>query len=311
MTPTLNPVQVAIRDHVAAAYPAWRSFAPDPVPTRAGTRYLGTLMARLLAPALEAVGLLVWESHTERVFVTRAGRQVTRATLRDLIAGALAEHDDAVLADSIGSASFWECLADAMPLYEAEEIERAPREAAASASATPADYVRARRAVARANERASARAFLAAVVAGGRRSGDSVDGPALYADAERAIRRKVEAAERGDLNWTIDGTDGELWAVPGRKVFYAVADEVLGTRRRSARGYFYVIARAVRRVLAWRRRPLSPETEEGLRSLAALARGAATEEPAPRRLRWRDRPLDEGTASALRGLAATVIEADQ
>jgi len=310
--PELNPVQTHIRDHVVAHYDQWRIRAEEPAPTRAGLRYLGANVATLLAPALDAVGLLVFEEGYEtRLFVTSAGKQITRERLGDLIAGALADHPDRVLRASIGTASFWDHIADRMPYYEGEEIERASAREARPAK-TNADYARAYRARKAENERASARAYLTALVGKGILTpGERVAAPDLYAGARKNIARKVEEAEQGYGSPIItDEDDSPVWTVPGRTLFYAVADEILGERKRTARGAVYTfVRRIVKRLTAWRKRPLSPETEETLRSIAALVRGLPDEpgEESPRRrLRWRDRPIGEDAANALRGITATV-----
>lgn len=300
MTAELHPVQTLIRHHVAAHYAEWRKRADEPAPTRAGARYLGANVATLLAPALDSVGLHVWEEGYEtRLFVGPDGRQWTRSRLGDLIAGALADHPDRVLRASIGTASFWEHIADRMPYFEGDEIERANAREPRPAK-TSTDYSRERRARERAAEEASARAFLVKVHP--LLEGDQIDARDLYAAAVKNIARLLGETITAD-------DDSEVWTVPGRRLFYALADEILGERVRRSRGYVYVVRRLVRRLTAWRKRPLSPATEETLRSIGALVRGLPdepAEESPRRRLRWRDQPLNPATEVALRGLSATL-----
>lgn len=239
-----------IREHVAAAYPAWRKRAEDPLPSPSGPRYFPGYVADLLGPALTAVSLLVWEDWYSgaQIFVTANGRQITRERLLAIIEEALAGHEDRVLRSSVGSRSFWEHLASRVPVYEGEEIERARAENT-SPVRTSTERSRATRERQRASEEASARRFLVAVR--GRAEGREIDGPDLYADAVTAIGRKVKEAREGFVSACItDEDDSPVWRVPGKGVFYRVADEVLGSRVRRSRGFVYLvrkIARTLRR----------------------------------------------------------------
>ena len=133
----LNPVSAFVRDYVAEHYARWHSRAEEPIPTRAGERYLSSDVATLLAPALVACNLRVFEDYFARLFVTaKEGRQITRARLGELLDEALADHPDRVLRASVGSVTFWEHVVDRTPAYDGEEIERTPRETSAATSST-------------------------------------------------------------------------------------------------------------------------------------------------------------------------------
>lgn len=111
--------------------------------------------------------------------------------------------------------------------------ERAPR----APAKTGAQRVKEYRDRLRADEIASARAFLA-VVRPLLAEGEQRDARDLYAAAVKNIGRRLGESISAD-------DDSDVWAVPGRTLFYAIADEVLGDRVRRSRGFVYVIRRFI------------------------------------------------------------------
>ncbi|GAB4006697.1 hypothetical protein [Nocardioides ultimimeridianus] len=243
----LNPVEAAIRDHVDTRYPEWHKRAEEPIESRSGARYRPYDVASLLAPALVAVGLFLFDNgYGPRLLVSASGRQFTRDSIRDMIAAALAAHPDGALRASVGGPTFWEHVYGRLPDYDGEnEIQRVKPEA--TSTKTPGDYVREYRARQVENERASARAFLEAV-RDKLPDGERVATTALYDAARANIGRKMTEAREGVGSWAVSDEDGPTWALPGKRLFYDVADDVLGARRRNGRGYFFVIRHVVRRL---------------------------------------------------------------
>lgn len=119
MTTDLNPVQAAIRDHIAEHYPAW-SRDREPLATRSGLRYRGFDAAFLVRDVLRECGLRVYDdgSYFRGVFVSPSGKRVTREALSGLIRPAIAGHEDAALVDTIGTSAFFEAVADLVPNYD-------------------------------------------------------------------------------------------------------------------------------------------------------------------------------------------------
>jgi hypothetical protein len=235
----MHPVQRFIRDEIDAAYPAWRLRATAPLPTRSGDRYLGIDVATLLASALKNVGLHVYEEYETRYFVSAEGKHFTRERLTSLIVEALEGHPDATLRASIGSAAFWTHLADRLPYYEGETFQRQGRPSRAVPLA-PSEAKRRYRAGRVAAETASAEAFLAAVRP--RLVGTRIVSQDLYEAAVKNITRRQGETITAE-------EDSHYWTVPRRSLFYRIADEEYGVRRRHARGTAYVV-RALRRLSA-------------------------------------------------------------
>lgn len=198
MNPDLNPVQTAIRDHVAATYPAWRR-THEPIATRAGARYRGLDVALLFRPVLRDVGLHVYDdgNYFVGVFVTDTGKRITRERLLAQIGPAIAEHADTALVATAGTDAFLSALADLMPDYVGPvAFTRAPR-GQSTVSNEHAAYVR---------------DFLREVVDEPRRASEVYDVYTEWADA--------------------DGID-----YLGKATFYRVAEETaLFTRRRRRDG---------------------------------------------------------------------------
>ena len=112
-----------------------------------------------------------------------------------------------------------------LPAYRppAESVDHAPAKTAAERLAAHRERVRA-------DEEASAREWLAAYLADddAPAPGSRVPAAKLYADADKVIGAYAEDEEERE--------DGGLYRVPRQRVFFAVADELLGARKRGAKG---------------------------------------------------------------------------
>lgn len=132
MSSDLNPVQMAIRDHLARRYPSWRLTA-EPIGTRGGLRYRGREVALLLREPLRDVGLRAFDDgyYYRGVFVAAtSGRHITRETLTDLLRPALLHLDDAALVDTVASEAFASALAGLIPEHDGPvSFGRAPGKA--------------------------------------------------------------------------------------------------------------------------------------------------------------------------------------
>ncbi|WP_164198913.1 hypothetical protein [[Micrococcus luteus] ATCC 49442] len=116
-------------------------------------------------------------------------------------------------------------------------MERGPAKTAAERKATSRERIRR-------EEEASTRDWLENFLIGW---GDEAEAPApgsrwiaaeLYADAASVIKDAVEDAEDARASKEEPDTlpDGTPYRVPRQRVFYSVADELLGARRRGAKG---------------------------------------------------------------------------
>ncbi|RAX48939.1 hypothetical protein DQ353_12530 [Arthrobacter sp. AQ5-05] len=103
------------------------------------------------------------------------------------------------------------------------------------AGLTDNEYLRARRSRLAQESQLSARTWLTEWLASDERphTGTQVSAPSLYDNAVETIDRRVA-----------DGAthaDGTPWRIPGKYSFYAVADEILGERKRNKHGYHYTV----------------------------------------------------------------------
>lgn len=272
----MNPVQAQIRAELDARHRAWRDRVEDPVPTRAGLRYHAAHVAALLGPLLAEVGLRVHEE-TLRTFVTEAGRQVTHSALGDLLAGALTEHDDAVLASSVTSPAFFEHLSYRLPAYRGDALTRSRSGTSKRRARTAAERGCARRLREERAETASSLAFLSAIAR--RCAGERVIGKDLYSSAVTNIDRRLgEVISRDDVG-------SEFWAIPRRRLLFEVASEIFGpgSRRRGSTGVVFVVPADPAEPLDRARRmvdslSLSPSVAETLRTLGVEDPEAAADE---------------------------------
>lgn len=152
--------------------------------------------------------------------------------LRLYLTEASPAHRDAYLAEVVAHTR--RLLPAYRPPAERKAADRAPAK-------TPAERKAESRERARRNEEASAREWLGNFLTGW--DGDT-DAPEpgsrwiaseLYETAVEAIEESVDLEE--------ERLDGGAYVVPGKRAFYAVADELLGARRRGAKGttHVYVI----------------------------------------------------------------------
>lgn len=139
-----------------------------------------------------------------------------------------------------------------------QKAPKAPRTAK-----TPAQWKADQRARERAAETASARDWLAMYLAEAS-PGERIATAELHALAVEAIEDLLEDEDDPECE------DGTPWRVPGRRLFYAIADEALGARRRSNGVTFYVIP-----TVTPTQEPPLIETPESIRARADAIREEA------------------------------------